>query len=73
MSQITEELRRAAIEAFHAYEEIYIARVVKKEGWRMDASSVEDVLATNDPDQVEAFIHKMSRERASLIESATIL
>ena len=37
MSRVPESLRKAAIDAFHAYEEVLIARIVRREGWRMDA------------------------------------
>lgn len=72
MSRISADLRAAAIEAFHAYEEVSIARVVRREGWRMDASPVGRVLASDDPELVLKFIDDMQKGREGLLNTVFV-
>jgi hypothetical protein len=68
MPHVSDELRKEASEAFHAYEQVFIDRIVKRPGSRMDAKSFADALATDDEQIVMTFIANMRRARLDLLD-----
>ncbi|MGD9523162.1 MAG: hypothetical protein AB7N73_06835 [Gemmatimonadales bacterium] len=68
---ISEQLKQEAGEAFHAYEKVFIDRIVRREGWRLDAAPLAKALDSGDEATVRAFIKDMVLGAAEL-RSASI-
>lgn len=68
---ITEQLKREAGNAFHEYEKVFIDRIVRREGWRLDAAPLAKALDSGDEATIRAFIKDM-RLGAAELRSASI-
>lgn len=60
---ITEDLQTQAREAFEQYERVIVEHILRRPTWRLDATPLFDVLASNDAARARAFISEMRRER----------
>lgn len=69
---ISEALRTEARKAFVAYEKVFVERVAKMPGGKLDASNFENVLATDDEARVRGYIDGLNATRRDL-ESALIV
>jgi hypothetical protein len=67
---ISDDLRKDAVEAFHDYERVFIDRIVKKPGWRLDASPLHAVLLSGDEQIVKDFIGDLRQGTASLLNAS---
>jgi hypothetical protein len=71
-SRLPAELVREAREAFVDYETVYVTRVAKRPGGRLDAQRLEDVLATADEAKVRTFVEQLRMARQSLLDGVII-
>ena len=69
MAPISTELRKDAGEAFYAYEQVVVVRLLKRPTWKLDAAPLERVLTADDEGKVREFIEDMRRARAGLLNS----
>lgn len=64
--KISTELDEEARKAFLEYEEVFVRRIVKKPGWRLVHSYLDEVLATGNEARVRAYIDDLRAARRDL-------
>jgi hypothetical protein len=72
MPSVSDDLRREAVEAFHAYEKVVVERLMRRPEWRIDAKPLHDVLATGNEQKVREFIADVRRGRDDVLNSIVV-
>jgi len=72
MNDISNEVCKQANEAFHAYSQAVVTRLLKRPTWKLDTGPLERVLATGNEAKVHEFINKMRRAHAELLRAITV-
>ena len=72
MAELSEGLKKEAAEAFFAYEEVVVNRLMNRPGWKLDAAPLERVLRSGDEATVRAFVVEMQLARASILSSVVV-
>lgn len=69
---ISDELMNQARRTFVEYERLFVERVAKRPGWKLDATHFEEVLRTGNEVRVRALIEDIEACRRD-IESAVVV
>lgn len=72
MSMRTAEVRQDAIDAWKEYDEVFVGRVVRREGYHLDPQALVDVLETGDHARIEAFTLSIRRGTRDLTHSVIV-
>lgn len=70
---ISEDLKLQAREAFSAYEQVFIERIVRRPGWRLVSDNLEKVLANGDEARIRAYIEDLEASKRDIEMAAVIV